>query len=114
MLQAELTKVTHGGLYVKRLPPWHQRTDERDETLVFESRFESANLKRAVQVDRGSSRLVAFTSWKRRNQFFLACWTGGSVRVQLDAAARPRFEQAHAGRLLDLDGRCSGPHRKHK
>ncbi|KAL0248379.1 hypothetical protein GEMRC1_003615 [Eukaryota sp. GEM-RC1] len=35
---------------VGNLPPWYHLVDEDDATLVFESRFESGNLRRAVQV----------------------------------------------------------------
>ncbi|KAL0218314.1 hypothetical protein RCL1_009162 [Eukaryota sp. TZLM3-RCL] len=35
---------------ISKLPPWYQLQDPGDITLVFESRFESGNLRRAVQV----------------------------------------------------------------
>jgi hypothetical protein len=36
--------------YYSHLNPYYRVRDDRDETLVFESRFESGNLRRAVQV----------------------------------------------------------------
>jgi hypothetical protein len=36
--------------YYQRLKPYYPPQSEDDETLVFESRFESGNLRRAVQV----------------------------------------------------------------
>ena len=32
------------------LPPYYTKTDPEDTTLIFESRFESGNLRRAIQV----------------------------------------------------------------
>ena len=38
------------GFVSKTLQPWYVPENERDKTLVFESRFESGNLRRAIQV----------------------------------------------------------------
>jgi hypothetical protein len=32
------------------IKPWYATTDENDQTLQFESRFESGNLKKVIQV----------------------------------------------------------------
>ena len=36
--------------YYSKLRQYYQKQDENDNTLIFESRFESGNLRRAVQV----------------------------------------------------------------
>ena len=36
--------------YYESLKPYYKLNDSNDRTLVFESRFESGNLKRAVKV----------------------------------------------------------------
>lgn len=36
--------------YYQKLKPYYKKQDEADSTLIFESRFESGNLRRAVQV----------------------------------------------------------------
>ena len=36
--------------FYSRLKPYYQKQGDLDNTLVFESRFESGNLRRAVQV----------------------------------------------------------------
>ena len=42
---------TRGGVPKPvQLPPYYQVTGEEDETLIFESRFESGNLRRAIQI----------------------------------------------------------------
>jgi len=43
---------THGVMrYYTYLNPYYKLKDEYDDTLVFESRFESGNLKRVIQTD---------------------------------------------------------------
>ena len=42
--------VSNKSRYVSSLTPYYQLQSESDTTLMFESRFESANLRRAVQV----------------------------------------------------------------
>jgi hypothetical protein len=41
--------------YFDDLPPWYCPASPADDTLVFESRFESGNLRRAIQVNMGGT-----------------------------------------------------------
>lgn len=53
--------------YFKHLNPYYKLRDETDETLLFESRFESGNLRRAIQVDKYEYDLVVKTDFKTNN-----------------------------------------------
>jgi hypothetical protein len=55
LLYSEPTKEKKGAStkinrYYEKLKPYYKVRDLNDSTLVFESRFESGNLKRAVKV----------------------------------------------------------------
>jgi len=53
--------------FFKELNPYYKLKDEGDETLVFESRFESGNLRRSIQVDKYEYDLVLKTDFKTNN-----------------------------------------------
>jgi hypothetical protein len=36
--------------YYKNLPPYYKLKEKNDSTLIFESRFESGNLHRAIKI----------------------------------------------------------------
>jgi len=44
--------------YYKKLKTYHQKENEEDKTLIFESRFESGNLRRAVKVGENEYNLI--------------------------------------------------------
>lgn len=44
--------------YFDELPPWYSPRTSEDTTLVFESRFESGNLRRAIQVSEATRRAI--------------------------------------------------------
>jgi hypothetical protein len=41
---------TGTGKYYEKLKPYYVQRDEKDNTLIFESRFESGNLRRAFKM----------------------------------------------------------------
>jgi len=44
--------------YYNKLKTYHQKENEEDKTLIFESRFESGNLRRAVKVGENEYNLI--------------------------------------------------------
>jgi len=53
--------------FFTKLNPYYKAKDSTDETLVFESRFESGNLRRALQVDKYEYDLILKTDYKTNN-----------------------------------------------
>lgn len=53
--------------YFKELKPWYKAEAAYDSTLVFESRFESGNLKQAIQVGEFEYELVMKPDYNTRN-----------------------------------------------
>lgn len=44
--------------YYQKLKTYYQKENEEDHTLIFESRFESGNLRRAVKIDDNEYNLI--------------------------------------------------------
>ena len=44
--------------YYSKLKPYYKKESEDDNTLIFESRFESGNLRRAVKIGENEYNLV--------------------------------------------------------
>ena len=57
--------------YYTKLKPYYQKESDEDNTLIFESRFESGNLRRAVKIGENEYNLIlkydhnttAYTQW---------------------------------------------------
>ena len=52
------TKVPKLNRYYTKLKTYYQKENEEDNTLIFESRFESGNLRRAVKIAENEYNLV--------------------------------------------------------
>ena len=65
------TKVPKLNRYYTKLKTFHQKENDDDQTLIFESRFESGNLRRAVKIADNEYNLIlkydhnttAYTQW---------------------------------------------------
>ena len=53
--------------YFKELKPWYKSDSPYDNTLVFESRFESGNLKQVIQTGEFEYELVMKPDYNTRN-----------------------------------------------
>ena len=57
--------------YYRKLRPYYTKENDQDNTLIFESRFESGNLRRAVKIGENEYNLIlkydhnttAYTQW---------------------------------------------------
>lgn len=53
--------------YYKKLKPYYVKQTEDDYTLIFESRFESGNLRRAIQVNQFEYDLILKYDYQTTN-----------------------------------------------
>ena len=44
--------------YYRKLRPYYSKENDQDNTLIFESRFESGNLRRAVKIGENEYNLI--------------------------------------------------------
>ena len=44
--------------YYRKLRPYYTKENDQDNTLIFESRFESGNLRRAVKIGENEYNLI--------------------------------------------------------
>jgi len=95
----------HGRFdYATDMPAWYQPRSEKDTTLVFESRFECGNLRRAVQAS--GRRVLAHQQGllvpgsacaQALAAVFIASAAGGWLLPRMEAG------RAHAAGLMSLD-----------